>query len=151
LEPSANGAATYVIGFSHLHQAIRTFKVDRVQHAEVTAASFVPPDTGEIVEQLARSWGVVFGDDKYDTVVDFRPAVARRVRETNWHPSQRLTDLPDGGVRMELQIPSLLEFVPWIRGWGPDAEVVAPAELRAEVASSLWAAAAAYGFPAAAV
>jgi proteasome accessory factor B len=145
LEPSANGAATYVIGFSHLHNAVRTFKIDRIQHAEVTAATFVPPDTREIVDQLARSWGVVFGDDKYDVVVDFRPGVTRRIRETNWHPSQRLSDLPDGGVRMELQIPSLLELIPWVRGWGPDAQVVAPAELRAEVATSLRAAAAAYG------
>ena len=145
LEPSANGAATYVIGFSHLHQAVRTFKVDRIQRAEVTAATFVPPDTMEIVDQLARSWGVVFGDDKFDVVVDFRPAVAGRIRETNWHPSQRLSDLPGGGVRMEVQIPSLMEFIPWVRGWGADAEVIAPTELRLEVAASLRAAAEAYG------
>lgn len=61
LEPSATGAATYVIGFSHGHDAVRTFKVERITHAEVTGASFEPPDTSEITRRLAHSWGVVFG------------------------------------------------------------------------------------------
>lgn len=37
-----------------------------------------------------------------------------------------------------------MEFIPWVRSWGPDARVLAPAELRDEVASSLQAAAATY-------
>ncbi|KAA0238831.1 MAG: WYL domain-containing protein [Dehalococcoidia bacterium] len=144
LEPSATGAATYVIGFSHGHDAVRTFKVERITHAEVTGASFEPPDTSEITRRLAHSWGVVFGDDKFDIVVEFSAAVAPRICETTWHPSQRLSMLPGGGVRMELQLPSLLEFVPWVRSWGHDAMVVAPPELLNEVASSLQAAARAY-------
>ena len=145
LEPSANGAATYVIGFSHAHEAVRTFKTDRILRADLTQVTFEPPDTAQIVDQISRGWGVVFGDDKFDIVVDFSASVAARVRETTWHPSQKLAVLPDGGVRMELQLPSLLEFVPWVRSWGAEARVVAPRELRAEVAESLRAAVAYYG------
>lgn len=145
IEPSATGAATYVIGFSHAHEAVRTFKIERITHAEVTGSPFEPPDTTEIAERLAHSWGVVYGDDKFDIVVDFSPAVSQRICESNWHPSQRLTTLQEGGVRMELQLPSLMEFVPWVRSWGPDARVVSPPELLSEVACSLQAAASAYG------
>lgn len=144
LEPSATGAATYVIGFSHAHDTVRTFKIERITHAEVTGVPFVPPDTSVIAERLAHSWGVVFGDDKFDVVVEFSASAAPRVCETNWHPSQRLTPLPGGAIRMELQLPSLLEFVPWIRSWGPDAVAISPPELVSEVACSLNAAARAY-------
>ncbi len=149
LEPSAAGNATYVVGYSHQHRAIRTFKLDRILRAELSHNRFVPEGVDEIVRKLADSWGVVFrdGDEHYDVVVDFSPSVADRVAETNWHPSQRLTRLPDGSLRLELRLPSLLEFMPWVRSWGPEALAVAPAELRDEVAKSLSDAAARYHHP----
>lgn len=137
LEPSTNGAATYVIGFSHEHHQVRTFKLDRIVSVEFTGNHFQANDVEEITQKMTRSWGVVFGDDEYEVTVDFAADVAHRIAETHWHPSQRLTPLEDGGVRLELRIPSFLEFVPWVRGWGPAARVVAPAELREEVATSL--------------
>ncbi|MEX2081104.1 MAG: WYL domain-containing protein [Dehalococcoidia bacterium] len=137
LEPSAIGAATYVVGHSHEHNMLRTFKIERIQKAEITNHAFVPGDVREIIEKMAASWGVVFGDERYDVVVEFSPAVAARIKETVWHPSQRLLDLEGGGVRLELKLPSTLEFVPWVRGWGQEAEVISPEELRREVARSL--------------
>jgi len=147
LEPSTTGAATYVVGWSHYHQQIRTFKLDRIQAVEVTTQVFTPPDLSDLVNQMANSWGVVFGEDRYDVAVEFSPSVARRISETNWHPSQRLTPLPDGGVRLELQLPSLMEFIPWVRSWGADALVAGPEELRSQVAESLAAAATRYAEP----
>jgi len=137
LEPSTTGAAVYVIGYSHEHGQIRTFKLDRIVNVEATGRVFHANDVNEITEKMSRSWGVVFGDDEYEVIVDFAQDVADRVAETHWHPSQRLTQREDGGVRLELRLPSFLEFVPWVRSWGPAAVVVAPEELRAEVARSL--------------
>lgn len=144
IEPSTNGAATYVIGYSHAHRQTRTFKVDRIQSAVLTGSAFTPHDTAEIVDRMARSWGIVYGDDEYEVTVDFSPEVADRIAETSWHPSQRLTRLPGGGVRLDLRIPSFLEFVPWVRSWGSAAYVVSPPELRDEVAADLRAAAKRY-------
>ena len=96
--------------------------------------------------KLGDSWGgVVMGDDQFDIVLDFGPEVASRVSETNWHRSQSLTPLPNGGVRFELRLPSLMEFVPWVRSWGPAVKVVVPEELRSQIADSLRQAAAMYG------
>ncbi|MBI5949794.1 MAG: WYL domain-containing protein [Chloroflexi bacterium] len=148
LEPSTTGAATYVIGYSHAHQTVRTFKLDRILRAELTDEVFeAAPDhagAAEVMELLNRSWGVVFGGDQYKVAVEFSPEVAARVRETHWHPRQSLTDLPGGGVRLELMLPSLLEFTPWVRSWGHMARAVEPPELVAEVAASLRQAAALY-------
>jgi len=147
LEASATGAATYVIGFSSEHGTVRTFKIDRLESVEVTGRPFVPAEGARefVAAQLAASWGgVVMGDDQYDVVLEFTAAVAERVRETNWHRTQRLSELEDGGVRLEMRLPSLIEFVPWVRSWGPEVVVIGPQELRARVAVSLTAAAARY-------
>ena len=143
LEPLQSGA--YVMGFSHEHGEVRTFKIDRVQSVEATDDVFEPKNVDQIVDQLARSWGVVYGGDaEFDITVDFTKSVAARVYEQNWHPAQKLTELPDGGVRLEVRLPSLLEIEPWIRGWGPEALVVGPAELRDNVAQAMRAAAERY-------
>ncbi|MCC6419122.1 MAG: WYL domain-containing transcriptional regulator [Gemmataceae bacterium] len=138
LEPGSELAATYVIGFSHQHGEVRTFKIDRVGAVELTDDHFEPPDRGALLANLAHGWGVVYvGDEEHHIVIDFSPAVASRVQETTWHASQRTSPAGDGGVRLEVTLPSLLEIVPWIRGWGPEARVIAPEALRAEIASSL--------------
>lgn len=145
LEPAPNGVGTYVIGYSHKHRQVRTFKVDRITQVEVSAENFEPKDLPEIKKALALGWGVVWNSDEiYDIVVEFAPAVASRVAETVWHVSQRLTKLDDGSLRMEVRLPSLLEFIPWVRSWGPDALVISPPELRTEIAASFAAAAARY-------
>ncbi|HQW50885.1 MAG TPA: WYL domain-containing protein, partial [Tepidiformaceae bacterium] len=60
-----------------------------------------------------------------------------RIRESYWHPTQRLEDLPGGGVRLEVALPSLLEFTPWVLSWGAAATVIEPPALRQSVAAAL--------------
>jgi predicted DNA-binding transcriptional regulator YafY len=149
LRPGANGGAIYVVGWSSRHDMPRVFKIDRIVNAELTQEHFEPRNLDEIVERLGRSWGgVVFGDEQYEVTVDFSPQAASRVRETPWLVSQRLEELPDGGVRLRFVLPSLLEFVPWVLGWGAGATVVGPAELREQIAVTLHAAASNYPQPA---
>jgi predicted DNA-binding transcriptional regulator YafY len=145
LEPSAGGYSTYIVGFSSKHGEVRIFKIDRIQSVHPTTQAFQARDVNDIVDQLGRSWGgVVFGDDKYDVTVDFTANVAQRISESNWHPSQKLDPLPDGGVRLRVVLPSLLEFVPWVLGWGADAMVIGPAELHEQIANTIRAAAQRY-------
>lgn len=145
LEPTSELAANYVIGFSAEHGEVRTFKIDRVVAVELTDAHFEPADPAALLGQLAQGWGVVYvGDEQHEIVLDFSPKVASRVQETTWHASQRTAPTADGGVRIEVSLPSILEIVPWIRSWGPEARVVAPDALRAEVAASLREAASQY-------
>lgn len=145
LEPSANGNATYVLGHSHAHGEVRTFKLERIEHVEATGRLFVPRDVREIVDRLAASWGIYLGDDDHHVVLEVEAAVAPRMMESTWHSSQRVQWLGDGRARIEFRLPSLTEFVPWVRSWGPNVTVIQPDELRIDVADSLRAAAALYG------
>lgn len=131
IEMTGVGDSSYVIGHAIREgkEGIITFKLDRIKKAELTGNSFeVPPDL-DIDRQLASSWGVVWGED-IDVELKFSPNVTRRVKESVWHPSQTITDLPDGSCLLKLCIGSLMEITPWIRGWGADVEVISPEELR---------------------
>jgi len=135
IEPSAPGYAAYVIGHEELYfKAVRTFKLERVQRAELTDEEFsIPPDF-DIGVFLTSAWGIMGGEEEMDVCLRFAPEATRRVKESVWHPSQVIEDLADGGCTLRVRVSQPIEMVPWIRGWGPNVEVLSPPDLRARVA-----------------
>jgi predicted DNA-binding transcriptional regulator YafY len=69
-----------------------------------------------------------------DVVIRFGRDVAQRVAETRWHPRQSETSEEDGSLLWRARVSGVLEIRSWILGWGPDAEVLEPADLRDWVA-----------------
>lgn len=133
LEPSGIGYTIYFIGQSDPPGALRTYKLERMRHVELTNETFAVPADFNGPELLRNAWRVMYGDGELRHVkLRFSPFVARRVRETRWHPSQTLTETPDGLV-WEAEIGDITEIRPWVRGWGADCEALEPAELRSEL------------------
>lgn len=140
LEPSGVGYALYVIGFDHLRQAIRTFKVERLQRVEVTDERFKVPKEFDPYQYLHNAWGINWGKtgEQVKVRLRFPPGrVTQRVKESEWHVSQKIEDLPDGGCILSVWLGATLEMKPWIRQWGCDCEVLSPPELRAEIAEEM--------------
>jgi proteasome accessory factor B len=125
------GYSTYVIGMASREErkGIVTFKLDRIRAAELLEEGFELPAGLELEKLLGSSWGVIWGEES-EVKLGFSPQVTRRVKESVWHPSQRIEDLPDGGCVLTVRVGSTLEMTPWIRSWGPDVEVLAPQGLR---------------------
>lgn len=69
--------------------------------------------------------------------VRFSPAAARYVEEGRWHASQRLTRQSDGSLVAELHLSVTEEIKRWVLGFGKEAEVLEPEELRKEMAQEL--------------
>jgi CRISPR-associated endonuclease/helicase Cas3 len=67
-----------------------------------------------------------------------------RVKETLWHPTQVIKDTAQG-CEMTIQIGDALEIENWIRGWGPDCEVIEPQSLRAKIIEDIRRSARMYG------
>jgi proteasome accessory factor B len=93
---------------------------------------------------MRDSWDVIADQPVEAVTVRFSSAVARRVAETTWHASQRLEWHDDGSLTWRGRVAGTHEIRIWILGWGADAEVLAPAELRRSVAEELARATAAY-------
>ncbi len=63
----------------------------------------------------------------------FEPRIARYVSDRQWHPSQRATPRPGGGVIIALDVCNDWALRSWILGFGPLARVVSPPALAAQI------------------
>jgi predicted DNA-binding transcriptional regulator YafY len=137
LEPvSLVAHGTYLVAKDIDRRGIRIFKLDRIVEARVLPEEAYVPGDFQLEKLVANSWGI-WTNEKVETVqLVFAATVASRVRETVWHPSQKLEKLPDARLRFTVQVRGLVEILPWILGWGADVEVVGPAALRKTVAET---------------
>lgn len=147
IEPSGIGYACYVIGYDDLRNDLRTLKIERIAEARVTGEHFTIPPEFDPQRQMANAWGVIWRDQGHiEVVLRFAPSVVARVKESIWHHSQQIADLPDGSCLFTVKVGSTLEMKPWIRGWGAAVIVEQPPDLRAEIAAEVLATAEGYGF-----
>ncbi len=132
LEPSPIGFATYLIGHSSIVNALRAYKLERIETVRLTREEYAPPPDFPGLDILRTSWSIVMGEDTLRVVLRFSPQVRRRVLETRWHPSQKTDDDTEkpGWLRWQVQVADTLDMLPWIRGWGADCEVLEPETLR---------------------
>ena len=98
---------------------MRTFKLERILSAELTDTRYQVPEGFDPTALLESAWGIMFGEEREEVALRFAPSAVRRVKETHWHPSQELEDLPDGGCLLRVRVANPQEMLYWIRGWGP--------------------------------
>ena len=144
LEPSGIGRTIYALGMSEPPDKFYTFKLERIESATVTDETFTIPENFDGPARLARSWGVMYGEDPITVRLRFSEYVRQRVQETLWHPSQQITSTREG-CEWTAQIGETLEIENWIRGWGADCEVLEPHDLREKIAQDVRRAARLYG------
>ena len=135
----------YLIAFDTDRAALRTFALPRISGAEMTDARFVRPNDFSPEAFFANALGVLGGPGNFEVVIHFTAAVADRVREREWHESQQVRDLPEGGLELTLRLGALAEVEGWVLGWGKDAEVLQPPVLRKRLATTSAFLAGAYG------
>lgn len=133
LEPSALGHSCYLVAHDEKSRSIRSFKVERISAVKLLDQRFDPPLGFSIEQHLANAWTIWSSGEPVEIELLFSAAVARRVSETTWHPSQMLEQLSDGRARLRLRVASTIEIRHWILGWGDTCEVVRPLELREEI------------------
>jgi proteasome accessory factor B len=91
-----------------------------------------------------RAWDIIADQDPIEVVLRFSAAVASRVREARWHPTETVAEEPGGSLLWRATVAGPIEIRLWILSWGDDVEVLEPAELREDVAGRLTRAAALY-------
>jgi len=140
---SSTKRGIYLVGYSHHHQAIRTFALDGIRAADWRKGDRFdyPPDydPGRLTE---GAFGLVAGE-RQRVRIAFDKSVSRYVRRRLWHPTQKITATADG-VELVLDVAPTFELDNWILSFGDKATVIEPASLRQRVAAQLRRAAALY-------
>jgi predicted DNA-binding transcriptional regulator YafY len=120
----------YVFGWDLERQKVRTFALTRLRNPKVLRTRFERPADFSLETFLADSMGVFRGGKELEKVrIRFEGWVAQIVRERVWHSSEKKTELPEGGLEVELLLSSLEEVERWVLGFGANARVLQPPAL----------------------
>ena len=119
----------YLVGFCRLRQDLRTFRVDRIQHAESSGDTFDVPDDFSVREYLAR-W--MRFEPVHTVVVRLQAAAASDARERHGHWME-IAGETDGSVTARFGAANLDWATGWVLGYGASARVLEPPELIARV------------------
>lgn len=122
----------YMLGFCHLRQDNRLFAVDRIREMILTDTTFETPQDFDMENLLRASFGAFFGEP-VQVVIHFSPRVAGYIVEKCWHESQVVEMQKDGSLIFRVEISGIEEIKFWILGWGKDAVVLEPDDLREEI------------------
>lgn len=120
----------YVFGFCHLRQAIRSFRLDRIESLEVLETRFDLPAGFDARELLAAEPQASAG-----LRVRLRfSAEARGIALRNRLSWESLEDEPDGSLVVSFHVPDLNWAASTTLAYGPVVEVLDPPALRGLVA-----------------
>lgn len=119
----------YLFAHCHLRKDVRTFAPIRIQKIEATGQTFAKPKNFSLEKRLRDSFGVQSADGEFQVIIRFNEFAADYIREKKWHASQKIRELNDGGLELDLRLSSLVEVQRWVLGWGGHAVVIAPPAL----------------------
>lgn len=134
--------AVYLLALDEREDVVR-LAVDRIQRAQTTSKFDYPKDWDPEAE-LAPWFGIYKSHAPERVVLRFSAARADLVKSRDWHPKQKLEELPDGRIQLVMHVGGA-ELVRFVLEWGPHCEVVAPSWLRERVRDELRGALANYG------
>jgi predicted DNA-binding transcriptional regulator YafY len=119
----------YLVGYCHLRQGLRTFRVDRILELELLAESFHRPGDFDARAYLEES----FQDQPVARAsLHFVPEGAH-IALTNLSDWESVRENPDGSVDVVLAAPDLYWLASWVLSFATWVRVLDPPELRALV------------------
>jgi proteasome accessory factor B len=132
----------YLVGLCHTRKETRCFKLDRiVSDVEVNqkkpkTADFDVPAGFAIRDQIPWEWPPARGVEDIESVVLFSPRLAFASESG---PARHLSDKrhEDGSLEVTYEVSDPEQFVEWVLGFGSDARITGPVELKDMVAERL--------------
>jgi len=93
-------------------------------------ADFSPSD------YLDSAFRVMTGEPQR-VLLQFLPRVAHLIKEKIWHPSQDITQSPDGSILLHLETAINYEIISWVLGFGSACRVLEPLSLKKQIRKEL--------------
>ncbi|KPD17362.1 hypothetical protein ADM96_19565 [Burkholderia sp. ST111] len=140
------GNVMYLIVVFDGFDDIRTLALHRIRRAKLLSSSPVRPEGFDLDAAIADG---LFGFGEVGQHIEirllFREHAGNHLLESPLSEDQVATALGIGEILIEASVPLTRRLRWWLSNFGPDVEVLAPAELRAEMAHRLRKAAERYG------
>jgi predicted DNA-binding transcriptional regulator YafY len=117
--------AWYLIGYCHLRNDIRTFRLGRIGKVKILSEKFEIPGEFSVADYFHSMWGVT-RDRLNHFKVRFSNEAAIAIKTSRHHPDERISDLENGDILYELIAGGEDEFIRWVLSYGKNAEIMAP-------------------------
>ena len=128
IEPYAltfHGGLWYLVGFCRLRQAMRTFRVDRIQRVTSLKIPFTIPRDFSARDYITQTLSF---EQNYTVVVHVAASVAPHIRERHGHWMQ-VNEHEDGSVTARFGASTLEWATGWVLSYGESVRVLEPPEL----------------------
>lgn len=121
----------YLVGYDHTRSDMRVFAVDNATAPKILPSRFEKPADFDLNAFGAYSLsGVRHAAEPIEVTIRFSSIVAKAARRVRIAPQRRSEERADGSLDIVYAVADALEIVRWSLGWGGEAEVVAPSEVR---------------------
>jgi proteasome accessory factor C len=139
------GGQFYLIGYSHEREAVRVFRLSRIQgkvgYASKAEHDFSPPEEFDRRDYGQRAdWQL--GEIRGTAQIFVRDRIAWMIERDfgaygTLRPAKKSDKAPGKGSVFETDYASPRELIAWVLRWRQNAQVLAPDELRTEAESRL--------------
>lgn len=123
------GKAFYFVAYCRLRKGLRTFRMDRIRRVRLSSELSRRRMDVKPQDYFEGSWEV-FKGEPVTVVVRFRGSAARVIASSHHHDSETIEKIGDDELIYRATVNGLVEIERWIRGFGRDAEVIEPKDLR---------------------
>ena len=115
----------------------RLLAIHRMCSVTPTKRNFLPQDLAKLPPLEETGYFGLIAGEPFRVVARFSQSASGYVKERNWGAEQTVTRFADGRVELSFIAQSECEVIKWILGFGSDAELVAPGNLRIQILKEL--------------
>jgi len=118
----------YLAAYCHSRKDIRIFALNRISNVKILQSNIYETDFD--LESYFDSGFGVFSDKLFKVKLKFSEKASYFAKERILHKEQKITELDDGSIILELPAKGLFEIKRFVLSYGKDVKVLEPEELK---------------------
>ena len=115
---------------------IRTLAVERINNISITEQEFTRPDNFNPDQRMEDTFGIIC-DDPVTVKIHFSTKQAPYIQERQWCKNQNIEKLKDGSIILTMHTSGWYDVKKMILSFGPEAELLEPADKRKEIKEAI--------------
>jgi predicted DNA-binding transcriptional regulator YafY len=124
----------HLISFCMLKKGIRNFALSRIEECNyIDEKISLPTNLPPIKTYIRKTFGIFHGGQNQDVSLKFSPKASRAVKEQIWHKKQKINELKDGSIILNIPVAYFTEIKREILKYGAEVEVLKPLRLKKEI------------------